>query len=116
MIDGIGNYATNSRTYLPNGLGCVSRLYTHVARKPVAGLKVHVSHPHRNGLVLRAREFITLLFSRVSEGSTGRKSAIESARGARLLRRNVRKKKIACFYIVSFKENTFLFKIDTVNN
>lgn len=55
MIDGIGNYATNSRTYLPNGLGCVSRLYTHVARKPVAGLKVHVSHPHRNGLVSRAR-------------------------------------------------------------
>lgn len=47
---------------------CVSRLYTHVARKPVAGLKVHVSHPHRNGLVLRARRFITLLLSRISEG------------------------------------------------
>src|SRR5436190_652470 len=43
MIDGIGNYATNSRTYLPNaglpGLVYVSRLYTHVARKPVAGFK-----------------------------------------------------------------------------
>jgi len=83
MIDGIGNYATNSRTYLPNGLGCVSRLYTHVARKPVAGLKVHVSHPHRNGLVLRvrarAREFITLLFF-ASFGRVeidGERSAIE---------------------------------------
>lgn len=87
MIDGIGNYATNSRTYLPNGLGCVSRLYTHVARKPVAGLKVHVSHPHRNGLVSRerAREFITLLFfasfGRVDRTTGNRRSA----RRARLL-------------------------------
>lgn len=43
---------------------CVSRLYTHVARKPVAGLKVHVSHPHRNGLVLRARRDSSLSFFR----------------------------------------------------
>lgn len=85
MIDGIGNYATNSRTYLPNGLGCVSRLYTHVARKPVAGLKVHVSHPHRNGLVSRARANSSLSFFReFRKGRQDGKSAIEP-REARLL-------------------------------
>lgn len=112
MIDGIGNYATNSRTYLPNGLGCVSRLYTHVARKPVAGLKVHVSHPHRNGLVsrARAREFITLLFSRVSEGSTGRKSTFESRRAARLLQRNVKRQLLA--FILHRVKKIILFKVD----
>ena len=53
MIDGIGNYGTDSRTYLPTGHHTVllHRPYTHVAETGCFSLKVHVSHSHGNGLV-----------------------------------------------------------------